>query len=430
MFKGRLRMEVIMWLAVIMMLAYMDRVNLAMAAPLVMKELGMTPGQLGMVFSAFTLGYAIVNFPSGFIVDRFSTRYVLSGIILLWSIMTVFTGLAWSMMSLLVIRVTFGAFEGPMVPAVNKIVNLWVTPKERGLASGLWAAALPAGIILGNPLSGYIISKWGWHSVFYIYGIGGILIAYITWRLVRNRPEEHPKISGEELDLINQAVAKHEGADRLKQKSSTLSELLRNPWIWVISVVYFCMAIVFWANLNWLPTYFVQARGSSLLKSGFISVIPWIAGALGAFIYPWLSDHFGKVRSVWLAAAMLIMTPFIGYAVVSPSLTVCLICFFIAVFFNMGCLGLSYVIVMEIFNPADVGKASGVMLGWGSFSGIISPMLVGFIVQYTNSFNMAYYIFAALSALGGIFALALAAKEKAIHKHKEAFINKEAIVEA
>jgi sugar phosphate permease len=309
-------------------------------------------------------------------------------------------------------------FEGPLIPAITKSVHMWVIPKERGMASGLWMAALPTGVVVGNPLSGFIIERWGWQSVFFLYASFGLLVAYISWILLRNRPEEHPKISKQELNLIKSCIDEHEGADRLKATGSTVSQLLRNPWTWVISILYVCTASVFWVNLNWLPTYFVNARGSGLLKSGFISAVPWVAGAMGAFFYGWLSDHFGKIRGVWLAVAYFIMAPFIALAVNTPSLTNCLLFFVIAVFLNMGCLGLLYAIPMEIFAPPDVGKASGIMLGWGSASGVLAPTIVGFIVQYTNSFNAAYYVFALVSVLGGLLSFALIAKERATLREK------------
>src|SRR5271157_4258705 len=110
MFKNKFRMEVMLWLAFIMMVAYIDRVNFSMAAPIVMKDFGMTAGQLGMIFSAFTLGYTILNFPGGFIVERFSARVTIVVIIGFWSLMVGVTALAWSFISLLIIRIAFGAF--------------------------------------------------------------------------------------------------------------------------------------------------------------------------------------------------------------------------------------------------------------------------------------------------------------------------------
>lgn len=419
MFKNNKRMEILLWLSFIILMSYIDRVNFSMAAPLILKAFDMTPGQLGMIFSAFTIGYTIFNYAGGFMVEKYKSRQLLTFIIVAWSFFVAATPLAWSFTSLMIIRIGFGLFEGPMIPAIQKLVHGWMTPKERGMASGLWLAALPLGIVIGNPLSGLIIDAWGWHSVFYIYGAFGLIAAFITWKLIRNKPEEHPGVTPEELNIIQTSFQAHEGAGRLAAKGSTLGQLMANPWLWVISVIYFALALVFWANLNWLPTYFIKARGSSLLKSGFITMIPWVAGAAGAFIYGWLSDHFGKIRAVWLAIGLFIMAPFIAFAVYTPSLELCLISFVIAIFFNMGAIGLMYAICMEVFAPPDVAKASGIMLAWGSFSGIISPTLVGFIVQYTGSFNAAYYTFALVSILGAVLALALISKERAIAQQKQ-----------
>jgi nitrate/nitrite transporter NarK len=255
--------------------------------------------------------------------------------------------------------------------------------------------------------------------VFYIYASFGLLVSYVTWKIIRNRPEDHPKISKGEIETIKASIEKHEGSERLKAPGSTVSKLLCNPWVWVISLLYVSTASLFWVNLSWLPTYFMKARGSSLLRSGFISALPWLAGAFGSPIYGWLSDRFGSVRGLWLAIAYFIIAPFVAYACITPSLNVCLLCFMVGVFLNMGCLGLLYAIPMEIFPPADVAKASGIMLGWGSLSGVASPTIVGFIVQYTDSFNAAYYVFAGVSLCAGLLAFALIAKERATHRQKE-----------
>lgn len=421
--KNNIRMEIILWLSLIMVLAYMDRSNFAVAAPILVKEFGINAGQLGIIFSLFTAGYTILNFPGGFIAERFGARLVLAGVIFLWSVMTIATAFAWSFVSIVIIRVVFGMCEGPMIPATTKCVNMWVTPKERGLASGLWMGAIPVGALVGNALSGTIVTAWGWQSVFYIFGILGFLVAYLTWRILRNRPEEHPRITKEEIDLIRTSIVKHEGTARIAESGSTVGQLMSNKWVWIISVLYMCNIMLFWANLSWLPSYFVMARGSSILKSGFVSAVPWIAGAFGALVMGWLSDHFGKIRGVWLAGALFVMAPFVAYATITDSLMVCLICFVIAIFLNVGVTGLMYAVPMEVFPVADVAKTSGIMLGFGSISGVVSPSLVGFIVQYTHSFNAAYIVFAVLSVVGGLLSLALIAKEKEVLRQKEASRN-------
>ena len=417
-----LRKKIMLWLAFIMLIAYIDRMNFAIAAPIIMKEFGLLAGQLGIIMSAFTLGYMVTNFVGGFVVERFKPRLVLTLILLLWSAMVAFTGIAWSFVSLLFIRILFGLFEGPMIPSLTKTVTIWAPPKERGFASGLWMAALPVGVVVGNVLSAVIIEGMGWRACFYMYGAVGIVVAYITWQFIRNNPKEHPSISKQELDYIETSIANHEGEQL--STGSTVLELLKNPWVWVLSFVYFSITLAFWANVNWLPTYLVKVRGSTILKSGFLSALPWVAGALGAFIMGWFSDHFKKSKSTLMAICLFLMAPFTAYGVITPSLTVCIACFCISIFFIMGFLGIVYAVPMELFPRNDVAKASGIMLGCGSFAGVLSPTLVGYIVQYTNSFNAAYYVFAVMAVAGGLVSLLFLARKEASVLEEKGFVNK------
>ena len=297
--------------------------------------------------------------------------------------------------------------------------NVWATPKERGLASGLWLGALPVGVVLGNTLSAAIITAWGWRSVFYIYGIAGGVFAYLTWVIVRDNPAEHPRISKDELQLIQSSIVEHDGVDSVTAAGRTVFQLLSDPWVWVLSVSYFCVAFVFWVNLNWLPTYFVKVRASSLLASGIFASLPYIVAAFGAPVLGWLSDHVGKVRSNWLAIGFITATPFIAYAVITPSIEISLFCFAVSLFLIMGNIALHYAVAMEIFNRADVARATGIMLGTGSISAVFAPSMVGFIVQSTGSFNGAYFICAGITCVGALMALALAVKERMRHRPTE-----------
>jgi len=421
--KLSLRVEIILWLSFLMVIAYFDRVNFSIAAPVIMKELGLGPAYLGMIMSGFGIGYMFLNYTGGFLAERFKPRTMLTAIIFLWSVFTLLTGVAWSFASLFIIRIVFGAAEGPMIPAFQMGINLWATPKERGLASGLWLGALPVGVVLGNTVSASIITAWGWKSVFYIYGIAGVIFAYLTWLIVRDSPAQHPRISKEELELIQSSIVKHDGAESVSAAGRTVGQLLSDPWVWVISISYFCVAFVFWVNLNWLPTYFVKVRGSSLLASGIFASLPYIIAAFGAPVMGWLSDHIGKVRSYWLAIGFIIAAPFIAFAVITPSIDISLFCFAVSLFLIMGNIALHYAVAMEIFNRADVARATGVMLGTGSISAVFAPSMVGFIVQSTGSFNGAYFICAGITFLGALMALALAAREKVRHRGASATLD-------
>lgn len=415
MFKGKFRYKILLWLFFVMLIAYFDRVNFGMAVPSIMKEFQLTGGQIGMIMSGFYIGYTIFNYLAGYITDRLGVSLTIVLLLLLWSAATIGTGLAVGFTSLMIVRILFGAFEGPLPASVNGIVSKWMLPREKAMSSAVWLSAVPVGVVIGNVISGYIITAWGWSSVFYIFGVAGIIIAIISWKVLKDSPTDHPSVSEEEKDLITASYL----TSGVQTGASTYGQLLRNPSVWTLAIVFFALATVFWANLNWLPTYFIKARGSSLIKSGFYASAPWAAAFVGLFVMGWLSDHVGRgFRSNWIAAAFFLAAPVIVYAVNTPSLELCILFFCVALFLNMGAMGLMYAVQSNLFDKANVAKVAGIVVAAGSVAGIASPYLVGIILEYTGSFNIAYYIFAATSVVAGIFGLILFKQEKEIRKEK------------
>lgn len=408
------------WLFAVVLISYFDRVNFSVSAPLIMKEFNLGAALMGIIMSAFNIGYTVFNFYGGFLAEKYSARKFMTMILFLWSIMTILTGFGWSFASFLVIRIIFGMCEGPLVLINTKLVNRWMLPNERATASGLWLAAMPIGVVIGVLLSGIIVESYGWRIVFYIFGIAGVIMAALNWKILRDHPDDHPSISKTERDLIKSSIEKHDGVARPNAKGSTLIELLKNPFVWIISLVYFALLMFLWGNLNWLPTYFMKARNSSLLKSGLFSAIPWIGAALGSFVLGWLSDRaiVIKTRSGWVTLSLFAVVPTIIYAVITPDLYISLACFTIASFFGFGAIALCYALNMEMFERENVAKVSGIMLSAGSFAGIIAPSLIGFVLEMTNSFDNAYYFFGLLSLLGACLSFALVKKEDAVRKEK------------
>jgi MFS transporter, ACS family, hexuronate transporter len=416
MFKGKFRYKILLWLFFVMLIAYFDRVNFGMAVPSIMKEFQLTGGQIGMIMSGFYIGYTIFNYLAGYITDRLGVSLTIVLLLLLWSASTIGTGLAVGFTSLMIVRILFGAFEGPLPASVNGIVSKWMLPREKAMSSAVWLSAVPVGVVIGNVISGYIITAWGWPAVFYIFGAAGIIIALISWKVLKDYPADHPSVTKEEKDLIESSYTTH----AIQTGASTYGQLLRNPSVWMLAITFFALATVYWANLNWLPTYFIKARGSNLIKSGFYSSAPWAASFVGLFVMGWLSDHVGKgFRSNWIAAAFFIAAPVIVLAVKTPSLELCIAFFCVALFLNMGAMGLMYAVQSNLYSKEDIAKVAGIVVAAGSVAGILSPYLVGIILDYTGSFNMAYYIFAGTSVVAGIFGLLLLQREKAIYLLKE-----------
>jgi len=420
MFKGNHRWLIVAWLVFIGMIAYFDRVNFSMSAPVISKEFGMDPAQLGIIMSGFTIGYMVSNFPGGLLAARFQSRLIISVILVGWSIMTLLTGYVWSFVSLLSVRIIFGIFEGPLFPNGYKIINLWTLPKDRGLAAGFYVTLAPLGIVIGNLISGFIITAYGWRSVFYIFGGFGVILGLISWFILRDYPEEYPAIDKKELELIKSSQAAFDGKVVETSTGSTVGQLLSNPWAWIMTLNYFTFTLVFWANINWLPTYFIKARGSNLMTAGMNSSIPWIAMILGLLTIGRLADKVGKkYKSPWQAFSLFMMVPTISYAVITPFLTTCLISFSIATFFVGGAMGLINALNFDLFSKADVPKVSGLMLTGAAFAGIIAPILVGYVLKETGSFNGAYFVFSGIAFIGGLLGLALFYKEKKLRAERQ-----------
>lgn len=410
--KGGQRWIIVAWFFVVLLVVYIDRVNLAMAAPLILNEYQLSPSQLGLVMSGFTIGYTVLLFPGGFIVSRFSARKIIALVFMLRSIMSVLTGCAWGFVSLVMIRIGFGCAEGPLLPAINATVNHWMLNREKATAAAIYITALPLGIIFGNILNGYLIEAFGWRFIFYVFGAIGVMAAILSWVIVRDTPAENSAVSLQELKLIE---ADYHPPVTGSPAGSTFCQLIRDPWIWVNSAYNFFYSFTFWANLNWLPTYFVMARGNTILESGYLSSLPWIAGLLGLLILGLLSDKTGKrYRGNWLAACQFLSVPFTAYAVATPSTTMSLICFSLSLFFILGSMSIGSALIWELFDRADVAKAYGLLAAWMTAAGILAPWLLGFILEKTSSFTLAYYIFSCGAFVAGCIAIKLHARERHI----------------
>ena len=419
--RGSRRWLIVAWFFLILLVVYIDRVNLAMAAPLILNEFNLSPSQLGLVMSGFTIGYTLLLFPGGFLVSYFSARKSIAVILALRSLMSVLTGYAWGYVSLVTIRIGFGLAEGPLLPAINATVNHWMLNREKATAAALYITALPLGIIAGNIFCGYVLEAIGWRFVFFVFGAVGAVLGLLSWIIVRDTPAEHPAISLQELKLIE---ADYHPPFMGSATGSSFRRLMKDPWIWANAAYNFFYSFTFWANLNWLPTYFVMARGASILKSGYLSSLPWLAGLFGLLIFGALSDRIGKkYRGNWMAACQFLSVPFTAYAVVTPSIVISLIFFSISLFFLLGSMSIGTALIWELFDRADVAKAYGLLAAWMTGAGILAPYLLGFILEKTHSFNMAYYIFSCCAFLAGCIAVVLHLRERQIRDIRRHFIN-------
>lgn len=281
---------------------YADRATLSIAGSSVAKELGLDPGDMGLIFSAFGWAYLVMQIPGGWLLDKYGSKKVYTWSLFFWSIFTFLQGfvelmpLAWTVISLFFLRFMLGFSEAPSFPANARIVAAWFPTNERATATACFNAGQYFALVLFSPLLGWLTFAWGWQHVFTVMGIIGFILTFIWVRYVHN-PSEHPMISRQELKYITDggAIIDMDTKSAAKKSSggwTSVKQMLTNRMLMGVFLGQYFINSITWFFLTWFPIYLVQQRGMSILNVGFIASIPAICGFAGGIL--------GGVCSDWL----------------------------------------------------------------------------------------------------------------------------------
>lgn len=270
------------------MLLYVDRVAISTARSPVTSELGLSDTQFGWILSAFALGYALFQVPSGILADRLGPRVVLSSIVTLWSIFTALTGAVWNFASLLVVRFLFGAGEAGAFPACARAFYSWLPASERGLAQGVNFSGSRLGAAFALPVVAWLVTVAGWRLAFLILGVIGALWALVWWWWFRDTPEEHPGVATEERQII---AAGRVAAATVASVPLTSTVILRSSNMWIAMGQYFASNFTFFFCLTWLFPYLQRTYQLEAVYAGLFSAGPLLAGAVGNWVSGWVVDR-------------------------------------------------------------------------------------------------------------------------------------------
>jgi len=280
----------VLWMAFLLaIVTFLDRVCISIAAPSMMQDLGLTMVQMSLVFSAFTFAYALFEVPSGWFADRFGARITLTRIVVWWSALTAATGLATGLLSLLALRLLFGAGEAGMFPATARFFGRWLPAEERGRAFGLTIMTAVLGGAAAQPLVVGLLAHMSWREAFPIFGAAGIVWAVAWWRWFRDDPADHPAVNESELRAI---LSGRREVPHLERVPWGL--VARNPTLLALCVMYGAAIYGWYFYLTWLPTYLLRARGFDLSRVGWLAALPLLSIAAGVFFGGWLSDLLSR----------------------------------------------------------------------------------------------------------------------------------------
>jgi MFS transporter, ACS family, glucarate transporter len=414
--RTRTRWLILAMLFAITTINYADRATISIAGPDIKKEMGLSAVQMGFVFSAFAWSYVVAQLPGGWLLDRFGSKITYFFSIFLWSTFTLFTGAAGFVTGgaavglLFVLRLLVGAAEAPSFPGNSRIASAWFPTHERGLAAAVFNSAQYFATVLFAPIMGWLVHSFGWHSVFYVMGTLGILMAGL-WLKTIHGPKDHPSINPAELAYIQEggALVDLEGGARTAQARQVdtlacIKELLGNRMLLGVYVGQYCITTLTYFFLTWFPVYLVQERHMTILKAGFVASLPAIAGFLGGITGGWLSDRLAKAghslsvsRKVPIVAGMLMSMSMIACNYVEADTLV--VAVMSLAFFGKGVGALGWAVVSDT-SPKEAGGLSGALFNtFGNTAGITTPIAIGYIVDATGSFAGALVYVGANAAL-------------------------------
>ncbi|SFE65490.1 MFS transporter [Fictibacillus sp. FJAT-27399] len=381
------RSRVRWWLAllffVIGLIAYMDRSNIAVIAKPMMDDLNMTKVQFGLLASFFSLGYALSQIPAGMLAERFGARKIVFFALIWWSVFTGLTAIVKSHGLLAAVRFLFGVGEGPMYPGNAVFNTYWFPKQEKGRASSALLAGSYFGPVIAPVLTVAIFQQWGWEAVFYIFGILGLIVAFLWYLLGRNKPEDHPYISKEETQYIleNRTVQEE------KKEIAPWRFFLKNGRFWALGIQYFVVLYIVTFFLVWLPTYLQEARDFSLSSMGFAASLPWLCIFVTVMTGGAISDYLVKIgKSKLIARGALAIGGLIVFSIsmylaayaTTPWMNV------LWLTISLGSLGFpvvtSWAAAVDLGNEFS-GSVSGWMNLWGNIGAFLSPLLCGWLAQ-------------------------------------------------
>jgi MFS family permease len=381
--SSRRRWLIIGLLCLGMIIAYFDRVNLSVALAekdperSLRAQFGLTDRDRGALNSAFFWSYAALQIPAGWLVDRFGVKYPYALGFVVWSLVSAGSALAVSLRQLFLLRVLLGVGESVVTPAGMRWIRFHCAEHQRGLAVGLYMAAAKIGPALGTPLAGWLIVQFGWRKMFLILGLGG-LIWLIPWmKLVRDDDRQ-----------IEAAQSRQTVGGRVP-----FGKVLASPVIWGTVIGTFCYQYFVYFSMTWLPAYFVDRRHLSLADSSIYTGFSFLGMAVVATLAGWVADRLierggdaVRVRKAFTIAGFLVAsTELIG--ALSDSNSVAL---FFAIFSLSG-LGLTtanyWALTQTLIPGAAVGRIVGVQNCAANLPGIVAPLLTGWLVQSTGSYE-------------------------------------------
>jgi MFS transporter, ACS family, glucarate transporter len=406
-FRGtRIRYRVVAFTTSLAALTYLDRVCISIVAPNIMRDIRLTTIQMGYVFSAFTLAYALFEIPTASWADRIGSRRVVTRIVLWWSAFTLMTAAAFNYTALLVIRFLFGVGEAGAWPNAARVFTRWIPARERGRAQGIFFAGAHLSGGLTPILVTYLATFLNWRAIFLLFGLIGAAWALSWFWWFRDEPRDHPSVDAVERDLIENSrglVSTHgDHASGTRWK-----DIAQTPSLLPLCLQYFANTYGFYFFITWLPAYLMHARGLKSIELATFAGMPLLlsvfADITGGVTTDFISRRFGTKAGrcglsavAYLLAAVAMLTGALAANGHTAGFLIAL-----------GGAASMFTLASAWATAIDLGRENSAVLSAtmntaGQVGGMLSPVVLAYIVDRLGNWNLPLEILAGLYLMAAV----------------------------
>ncbi|HEY1797796.1 MAG TPA: MFS transporter [Stellaceae bacterium] len=392
---------------VMYILSYVDRVNIAMATPVMRAELGLSGAELGFAVGFFFWGYIILQIPAGRLAGVWSAKRVILIQLVLWSLAAMSTAFVHTRGELIANRFALGLAEGGVLTGTIVLIRAWFTRAERARANTLFLLSLAIGPVIANPISGLVLAHFGWRMMFVVEALPAFLWGAVWWWAIADHPAQARWLPEAERARLTAALDAERDAVEAP-RGHWLATLL-HPAVLLLALYNFAALMAEWGVNFWLPSV-LKETGLSIVATGFLSAIPYAVGALLMVVVAWSSDRMQERKWHMIAATagsgvFLILA---NAAPVGGTIGI-LVCLTLAVGSFHGRFGPFWTLPTDILPPAVAGVGIGLINGAGNLGGTVGPYFFGVVRTATGSFSLALFAAGLSLIVGSLIAVPIAA---------------------
>ena len=392
-------------------IAYLDRVNISVAGKPIAHEFGLSPIALGYLFSSFLWAYVVMMLPGGRLIDRWGPHVVASVATAAWSTAQMATGMVGSFAAMLMVRLGLGVGEAPFAPISYSSVRLWSPYTERGTAIAAISCGSTLGLALGAPAVAWLIETLSWRWSFIITGAVGFAWLAV-WLPLVSTPEKTGWLPPAERDHI--LAGRDAGIPPPSHGGVGYLGLMRCPAMWGLFISQGCLVYTGYLYISWLPNYLQTARHLSILNSGIYTAIPFLISTVVGVVANWAGDRVltaeavrGGSRRYLVALSLLFMSAGLAIPFVQSLAAVITLITIAVSAAHVGPAANGALVADLLRSPGDAGRATAFLVLGGNSFGLLAPIVTGYVVAATGSFNAAFAVAGALALVGAVAALAL-----------------------